>query len=118
MGETNEKVRARVFRFDPEKDKEPHFDNFEVPYIQRMSVLGVLMYIYENLDRSLAFYCSCRIGRCYGCNVRMNGKTVLACRALALKEMTIEPPPRVPIIRDLLTRSEKKSEYEEASSSE
>ena len=108
MKKTQERVKARLFRYDPEKDQKPYFDIFEIPYIEGMSVLGILTYIYENLDRSLAFYQSCRIGRCYGCNVRMNGKTVLACKAYAAKDMTIEPPPNVPVIRDLLTRSDKK----------
>ncbi len=99
-------VKARIFRYDPEKDREPHFDLFEVPYTDQMSVLGVLNYIYENLDRSLAFYQSCRMGRCYGCSMRMNGKTVIACRTHALKEMTIEPPLPGKVVRDLLTRSD------------
>ena len=114
MEEVRETVKARVFRYDPEKDKEPHYDTFEVPYFERMSVMGVLTYIYENLDRSLAFYESCRIGRCYGCTVRVNGKASLACRTHAVKEMTIEPPAKVPVIRDLMTRSDKKKEEEEA----
>ena len=109
MEQVEEKVKARVFRYDPAEDQEPHFDLFEVPYTERMSVLGVLTYIYENLDRSLAFYQSCRMGRCVGCLVRMNGKTVLACRTHAVKEMTLEPPARTPVVRDLLTRSGKET---------
>ena len=107
MKEAKKTIKARIYRFDPKKDKKPHFDAFEVPYIDRMSVLGVLTYVYENLDRSLAFYQSCRGSRCYGCSVRVNGKTGLACTTYATKTMTIEPVPKLPVVRDLLTRSEK-----------
>jgi succinate dehydrogenase/fumarate reductase-like Fe-S protein len=67
-----------------------------------MSVLGVLSYIYENLDPSLAFYFSCRGRKCGGCTMLVNSKAVLACDVLASENMTIEPLPKRKIIRDLV----------------
>ncbi len=56
---------------------------YEVPVEEGESVLGVLQYIYENLDPGLTFYSSCRIGLCTGCLVRVNGKACFACTTLA-----------------------------------
>jgi succinate dehydrogenase/fumarate reductase iron-sulfur protein len=96
------KASVKIFRFDPSKDKEPRYDIYSVPLVENMSVLGVLSYIYENLDPSLAFYFSCRDGKCGGCTMLVNGKAVLACQALANEDMTIEPLPKRKIIRDLV----------------
>ena len=49
---------------------------YEVPVEDGQSVLGVLQYIYDHLDPSIGFTCSCRIGLCSSCLVRVNGKEV------------------------------------------
>ena len=77
---------------------------YEVPYESGQSVLGVLEYIYENLDSTLSFYYSCRIGMCTGCLVRVNGKAVLACTTLAKGDMLIEPYKEGMVIKDLVAR--------------
>lgn len=83
---------------------------YPIPFTKGISALWAMRYIYENLDSSLAFpLCLCRIGKCGGCAVRLNGKPVLACSAI-LREpgevYRIEPLSDEKIIRDLVTRDE------------
>lgn len=82
-----------------EKDK---WINYEVPMEEGMTVLGVLDYIYEYVDSSLAYYQSCRNGRCKGCWVVVNGKAVLSCKAIATDGMKISSLEKFALIRDLV----------------
>jgi len=77
---------------------------YELPMEPGQSVLGVLQYIYDHLDPTLAFSCSCRIGLCSVCLVRMNGKVVRACTTLAEGDMLIEPHSDDARIRDLVVQ--------------
>lgn len=81
---------------------EKNLVTYRLPVERGESVLGVLQYVYENLDSSLAFYSSCRIGLCTGCLVRVNGKAVLACTTAAEGDMLIEPYHRESRVRDLV----------------
>jgi succinate dehydrogenase/fumarate reductase iron-sulfur protein len=100
------KLSVRVFRFDPSVDVEPYYDSFIVPYDEQETLLGVLKYIVEHHDPSLAFRESCRIGNCVICTVRANGRRMLACRQtlrdLGTDELTIEPAYQDRVIRDLV----------------
>ncbi len=94
---------VKVFRTDPKDPSKTGYDTFTVPFEKGQSILGVLKYIYENLDPSLAFYNSCRIGKCTGCHVRVNRKTRLACTTIADgKDLVLEPLPGYPVVRDLV----------------
>ena len=92
---------VKVFRFNPEHDKEPRFQQYKVPYDKQKTVIDALEYIYENLDSSLAFRESCKSGYCGICSLKVNGKACLACATYMLKEMKIEPILRDKVIRDL-----------------
>ena len=105
-----EKLSAKIFRYDPTTDDSHRYETFEVPCEKGMRVLDVLMYIQENFDTSLAFRYSCRRARCGSCAVVVNGKPEPACLGEAKKNMVIEPLPNLPIIRDLVVRTD---EYEE-----
>lgn len=98
----SDQIRVKIRRFDPQVDKEPYYAEYQLPLAEGTSVLGVLKYIYENLDRSLSYYCSCRIGKCFGCWVTVNGKTQLACTTLAQGDMVIEPQKGYEVIKDLV----------------
>jgi succinate dehydrogenase/fumarate reductase-like Fe-S protein len=111
MEETKEKIaKVKVYRFDPLEDKEPHYQTYEVPLkYENMTVLGLLMYIYENLDPSIGFmYSCCRLseqGRCGVCDMVIDGKGAQACTAPAKEgETLVEPPLKIgfPVIRDLI----------------
>jgi succinate dehydrogenase / fumarate reductase iron-sulfur subunit len=97
----------RILRYNPEKDKEPHFKDYTVGINESMTVLDVLHNIKWNIDGSLSFRRSCAHGMCGSDGMRINGKNRLACSIL-LKELnygkpiTIEPLPAIPIIKDLI----------------
>jgi succinate dehydrogenase / fumarate reductase iron-sulfur subunit len=75
---------------------------YEVPYQEGDSVLGVLKFIYENLDPTLGFSDSCRIGLCTACLVRVNGQVVRACTTLIKGDILVEPYRPNHVIRDLI----------------
>jgi succinate dehydrogenase/fumarate reductase-like Fe-S protein len=75
---------------------------YQVPLVTDMTVLGVLDYIYEHIDTSLAYYQSCRFGRCKGCFVTVDGKTVLSCDHPAHDGMRVEPVAKFVLIKDLV----------------
>jgi succinate dehydrogenase/fumarate reductase iron-sulfur protein len=104
-----DRVTARVLRYDPSQDEKPRYETFEVPYEKDMRILDVLIYIQENYDNSLAFRYSCRRRRCGTCSVLANGKPVLSCMEGVESDMTIEPLPNLPIVRDLVVDTQ---EYE------
>ncbi len=97
----NELATVKLFRFDPEVDREPRYDEFQVPYKGR-TVMDVLSHIYQNLDSTFAFRWACTKGFCRCCVVSVNGKPALACRKAAEAVMIIEPHPKFKLIKDLL----------------
>ncbi len=99
-------IKVHIYR-SPSQDeedmaKEGEYKDYEIPYIERMTVMNLLDYIHENYDRSLAYYKSCRIGKCTGCLVEVNGKNKLACTTLAKDDMKIGPAKGHIVIRDLV----------------
>jgi fumarate reductase iron-sulfur subunit len=87
-----EKARVKVFRFNPEMDKKPRYESYEVPLEEGMSVLRGLRYIYENLDGTLAYKdYFCKTNQCGMCAMKVNGRPVFACNAKLEKETVIEP---------------------------
>lgn len=101
----NNKINVRILRFNPQKDKNPCFKNYEIKYDpkrEKLSVLNVLDYIYENIDSSIAYYSSCRVGKCGGCFIRINNKVKLACTTLVKGDLILEPIYNSNIIRDLI----------------
>lgn len=85
-------------------DHQRWWEDYEVPVEAGESVLGVLKYIYDHLDSTLTFSCSCRIGFCSTCLVRVDGKVVRACTTLAGGDMMIEPYKDDNVVRDLVVR--------------
>lgn len=105
MAEDSKIVKVKVSRFDPAVDKEPHYDTFEVETGIGFSVYNALQYINKNLDPSLAFYASCRIGQCFGCLVKVNGKTVPACTTMLTDDVTLDPYDSKRVLRDLTVKA-------------
>jgi succinate dehydrogenase/fumarate reductase-like Fe-S protein len=97
-------ITAKVYRFNPESEERARFETYDVPYEEGWSVMNVLQYIYENMDPTLSHYYSCRIGRCGGCHLFVNGRAVQSCCTHASEEMVIEPPHRIGlrVIKDLI----------------
>jgi len=81
------------------------FDEFQVPYEDGMSVLDALRWIRTHLDSSLAIRYSCiNANACKTCMALVNGEVEYTCIAkLTAKLTTVEPLPKRPLIRDLVT---------------
>ena len=81
------------------------YDDFEVPYEDGMSVLDALRWIRGNLDSTLAIRYSCiNANACKTCMALVNGEVNYTCIAkLTPDVMTVEPLPKRPLIRDLVT---------------
>ncbi len=102
-------MRFRIYRFNPEQDKKPYMQDFELQKITPdMMLLDALLLLKEQ-DPTLGFRRSCREGVCGSDGMNINGTNGLACiTALAsLKEpVEIRPLPRLPVIRDLIVDME------------
>ncbi len=100
-----EPTRIKVFRFNPKKDEEPTFSTYEVFQEEPRTVLSLINYVYENMDRTLAFRnFNCYRGICMACLLKVNGRKVRGCTELIRpgESVTLEPAPGAPIIRDLV----------------
>jgi fumarate reductase (CoM/CoB) subunit B len=97
-------AHVRIYRFDPECDRSPHYDEFRVEIPEVTKVLELLNLIYQKFDPTLAYRSSCRSGKCGVCSVMVNGRAVLACRENVPEEevVLIEPLANYPVIRDLV----------------
>jgi fumarate reductase iron-sulfur subunit len=99
-----------VFRYHPETDTEPRFQTYQVPYRRDWVVLDALNYIKENLDGSLTYRWSCRMGVCGSCGMMVNGTPRLTCAAFLRdyypQTVRVEPLVSFPVIRDLVINFE------------
>jgi fumarate reductase (CoM/CoB) subunit B len=94
-------LTVRVRRFDPEKDKESHYETYTVNVNDGARVLHVLHAIHDELDPTLSYRYSCASGQCGSCAVSVNGEPVLACMEEAQDGITIEPI-NLPVKKDLV----------------
>lgn len=94
--------KVTILRFNPEVDSQPHYETYDFPFVQGMSVLDVVLYIYENIDGTLSFNYCCRNSHCGLCGAKINGKPGLMCRESAAREMVLEPLDNFTVIRDLM----------------
>ncbi|MBI5166502.1 MAG: hypothetical protein HY998_02000 [candidate division NC10 bacterium] len=95
------RAKIRISRFNPDIDKTPYWQEYQVPWEKGDTVLGALIYIYEELDPTLAFRFGCRYKKCGLCAVEVEGRPRLACLAGLKKEMEVSPLRNLPIARDL-----------------
>src|SRR3990170_1139030 len=102
-------VILRVFRFNPEKDKKPHFENYALEAEPTDRVLDLLEYVKGYIDGTLSFRRSCAHGVCGSDAMRINGVNRLACKVL-MKDMgevvTVEPLMGFRIIKDMVVDME------------
>jgi succinate dehydrogenase/fumarate reductase-like Fe-S protein len=86
-------------------NEESRYDDFEVPYEDGMSVLDAIRWIRTHLDSTLAIRYSCiNANACKTCMALVNGEVEYTCIAkLAPGTITVEPLPKRPLIRDLVT---------------
>lgn len=100
------KVKLRICRFNPETDREPHYDVFEVEANLTDRILDCLNKIRWEQDSSLSYRMSCAHGICGSDAVTINGVPALACQKLVKdydynQEITVEPLKFFPVVKDL-----------------
>jgi fumarate reductase iron-sulfur subunit len=99
-------ITLQVARYRPETDTEPTFQSYQVPCRKDWVVLDALNYIKDNLDGSLTFRWSCRMGICGSCGMMVNGQPKLTCAAFLTDyepgPVKVEPLANFPVIRDLV----------------
>jgi fumarate reductase (CoM/CoB) subunit B len=94
-------LTVRILRFDPDTDKESHYETYTVNVNDGARVLNVLHAIHDGLDPTLSYRYSCASGQCGSCAVKVNGEPVLACMEEAQDRITIEPL-NLPVKKDLV----------------
>jgi len=93
----------KILRFDPERVPSSFIQEYEIPFQKENTILDSLYYIYIHVDPTLAFRGACFAGGwCNVCAVKVNGRSLLPCKHFTQKEMTIEPFPGYPVLRDLI----------------
>ncbi|TMM33397.1 MAG: succinate dehydrogenase/fumarate reductase iron-sulfur subunit [Actinobacteria bacterium] len=101
-----EEITLQVARYRPEQEDRPTFDEYKVPLRKDWAVLDGLNYIKDELDGTLSYRWSCRMGICGSCGARVNGEPKLTCGTFltdyAPGPVRIEPLANFPIIRDLV----------------
>lgn len=95
----------KIQRFNPDKDKRPHYEEYTVQLEQTDRVLDGLNEIKWRQDGTLTYRRSCAHGVCGSDAMRINGRNRLACKML-IKDLpdhvTIEPMLGFTVIKDLV----------------
>ncbi len=102
-------ITLEVFRYQPNGGSgtaKERFQRYDVPYHEHWVVLDALNWIKDELDGTLTYRWSCRMGVCGSCGMMVNGEPKLTCAAF-LKDyfpqsIKIEPLSYFPVERDLL----------------
>jgi len=107
MPETSLKqVLFRLRRYEPGKDREPHWEQHRIEVTPGMTVLDGLWKVKELFAPTLAWRSSCRMGICGSCGMLINGRPRLACNTqiaeLKSDVVAVGPLPNFGIIKDLV----------------
>jgi fumarate reductase iron-sulfur subunit len=101
-----ETIKLSVTRYDPANDSQPRQQTYEVPYSEDKVVLDALNWVKTNLDGSVSFRWSCRMGICGSCGMNINGTPKLSCSAFLRDYLPgpieVEPLANFPVLRDLV----------------
>ena len=101
------KVYLKVYRFNPETEKEPHYDVFTIEAEPNDRILDCLNKIRSKQDSTLSFRMSCAHGICGSDALTINSQSALACQKLVkdydfTKEILIEPLRYFRVVKDLI----------------
>ncbi|PIR16895.1 MAG: succinate dehydrogenase iron-sulfur subunit [Deltaproteobacteria bacterium CG11_big_fil_rev_8_21_14_0_20_49_13] len=110
MPDMKQNVRLKVRRQDNPRSL-PYWDEFEVPYVERMNIVTCLMSILRNPVNvrgekvaPVVWECNCLEEVCGACTMVINGRVQQSCSALVdqfEQPITLEPMTKFPVIRDL-----------------
>jgi len=102
-------ITLKIQRYDPQKDTEPFFKQYDVEIDRDARLLDALMKVKQYIDPTLGFRKSCAHGVCGSDAMVVNGVERLACKTL-IKDIIskdgspikIEPLQTLPIQKDLM----------------
>jgi len=99
-------ITLQVARYRPDTEREPTMQEYVVPLRKEWAVLDGLNYIKDQLDGTLSYRWSCRMGICGSCGMSVNGDPKLTCATFlddyAPGPVRVEPLANFPIVRDLV----------------
>jgi len=102
-------IILEIQRYSPEQEAEPRFQDYEVPVHKDWVLLDALNHLKDNVDGSLTYRWSCRMGICGSCGVMVNGEPKLSCATFLTdyahngSKVRVEPLRYFPVVRDLVT---------------
>jgi fumarate reductase iron-sulfur subunit len=103
---TEKTMELEILRYRPEQDEKPSFQTYVIPFKQQWVVLDAINYIKDNIDGSVSYRWSCRMGVCGSCGMMVNGVPKLTCAAFLKdyypEKIRVEPLNGFPIQRDLV----------------
>jgi fumarate reductase iron-sulfur subunit len=99
-------MTLEIFRYRGDQDPTPSFQTYNVPYRTDWVVLDAINYIKDQIDGTLSYRWSCRMGVCGSCGMMINGVPKLSC-ATFLRDyypgpVRVEPLAHFPVERDLV----------------
>ena len=101
-----ETITLQVLRWRPDKTSPPGPTSYDVPLREEWTVLDGLNHVKAELDPTLSFRWSCRMGICGSCGMNVNGEPRLTCAAFlsdyGAGPIVVEPLANFPIVRDLV----------------
>ena len=100
-------VTIRIFRFDPESDKESRYQDYQLDLEPGITILNTLNKIRATLDSTISYRMSCGSAICGSCAMKVNGHAILACKTQAgehIKDgvMQVDPLGNMEVIKDLV----------------
>ena len=102
-------VTLKIFRYNPEVDKKWHHETYTLEAEETDRVLDLLEKVKGYQDGTLSFRRSCAHGVCGSDALRINGRNMLACKALVRDvgtKITVEPLLGLKVIKDLIVDME------------
>ena len=103
-------ITFKVFRFNAETDYLPHYKTYTMEVSKDELVLDILNRIKWEQDGSFSYRRSCRHGICGACAVKVNNKSIIACKENVFSlhdifdngELTIDPSDKSKSLKDLI----------------
>ena len=103
-------VKLKIFRYNPETDRKPHYETYKLEAEPTDRVLDLLENVKDYIDGTLSFRRSCAHGVCGSDAMRINGANRLACKVLVKdlgsSKITVEPLLGMSVLKDLITDME------------
>ncbi|HKJ28323.1 MAG TPA: succinate dehydrogenase iron-sulfur subunit [Anaerolineales bacterium] len=104
-------ITLRLFRFNPETGQtKPRYDNFTLDAEPTDRILDLLEEVKAHHDPTLSFRRSCAHGVCGSDAMRINGRNMLACKALVKDfnstTITVEPILGLRVLKDFIVDME------------